>query len=55
MESRTLVRIKFGQKIDKPSIKVRTVSPTFWDPSSNVKYAEAVVAWRRGKNQENAR
>lgn len=48
MEAKTLIKIKRGQKIDKPVLKVRTVKPSFWDPNSNSAYAEAATAWRIG-------
>lgn len=48
MEAKTLIKIKHGQKIDKPVLKVRTVKPSFWDPNSNSAYAEAATAWRIG-------
>ncbi len=42
-----LNRIKHGQRIEKPKIKVTTVKPESWDPNSNDKFAEAAIAWRK--------
>lgn len=41
-----LSRIKTGEKIEKPSIKVRTTTPEGWNPSDTKSYAEAFKQWR---------
>ena len=43
-----LTRIKVGERITKPAIKVKTTTPDGWNPTDTRSYAEAFKQWRNG-------
>jgi hypothetical protein len=45
-EAVVLSRIKIGERIPKPAIKVRTTTPEGWNPNDIRSYAKAARAWR---------
>jgi hypothetical protein len=47
-QTNVMSQVKIGQKlVGKPEIRVKTVYPPNWDPSSTSSFAEAAKAWRQ--------
>jgi hypothetical protein len=45
-EAVVLNRIKIGERIPKPAIRVKTTTPEGWNPGDIKSYAQAAMAWR---------
>lgn len=45
-DATVLSRIKLGERIPKPALKVKTIIPDGWNPTDVKSYAEAFKQWR---------